>query len=365
MGSFYKLAQPLLFKLDPEKAHHLTIAAMKRGAMPPVRNVKSDMLRQEICGLSFENPVGLAAGFDKNAEVIAPILKLGFGFTEVGTVTPKPQDGNPKPRVFRDPANEAVINRMGFPNGGMDVFEGNFRAYKEKFPASAGKTVKGHGIVGVNIGMNKTQTQPRLDYAALIKRFVTMCDYLTINISSPNTPGLRDLQSREPLLELLEAVEVERSLACGKDQPPLFVKFAPDLDDDKIAELCACVIEGKADGVIVGNTTLDRPDFLSDGFRDEAGGLSGKPLTEKSTAVIGKFYKHLQGKMPIIGVGGISNAEDAYAKIKAGASLVQLYTGLIYQGPSIARDINAGLITLLKRDGYSNIRDAIGVAHDT
>lgn len=357
MGSFYKLAQPFLFKLDPEKAHTMTIHAMARGAMPPVRHVKSDMLRQEVCGLAFDNPVGLAAGFDKNAEVIAPILKLGFGLTEVGTVTPKPQDGNPKPRVFRDPANEAVINRMGFPNGGADEFSANFSAFQAM-------RKKPQGIVGINIGMNKTQTEPAKDYAALIKRFAATCDYLTINISSPNTPGLRDLQSREPLLELLEAVEVERSLACGKEQPPLFVKFAPDLDDAKIAELCGCAIEGKADGVIVGNTTLDRPDYLSDGFRDEAGGLSGKPLTDKSTQVIGKFYAHLKGKIPIIGVGGISNADDAYAKIKAGASLVQLYTGMIYQGPGIAADINKGLITLLKRDRYSNISEAIGAAHD-
>jgi len=336
----------------------MTLCAMKRGAFPSVKNVQSDMLAQDVCGLRFANPVGLSAGFDKNAEVIAPVLKLGFGFTEVGTVTPKPQDGNPKPRVFRDPENEAVINRMGFPNGGADEFGENFAAFQSTLK-------KPDGIVGINIGINKTQTEPAKDYAALIKRFATTCDYLTINISSPNTPGLRNLQSREPLLELLEAVEVERSLACGKDQPPLFVKFAPDLDDAQIAELCASVIEGKADGVIVGNTTLDRPDYLSDGFRDEMGGLSGKPLTEKSTVVISKFYAHLKGKMPIIGVGGISNADDAYAKIKAGASLVQLYTGLVYQGPSIASEINAGLIKLLKADGYSNISEAIGAAHES
>lgn len=358
MGFFYKIAQPLLFTLDPERAHNMTLCAMKSGAMPPVKHVKSDILQQEVCGLTFDTPVGLSAGFDKNAEVIAPVLKLGFGFTEVGTVTPKPQDGNPKPRVFRDPANEAVINRMGFPNGGADEFGAHFAAFQalDKKPS---------GIVGINIGMNKTQEEPAKDYATLIKRFAKDADYLTINISSPNTPGLRNLQSREPLLELLEAVETERSLACGKEQPPLFVKFAPDLDDEKIAELCETVIEGQADGVIVGNTTLDRPDYLSDGFRDEAGGLSGKPLTEKSTVDIGKFYQHLKGKMPIIGVGGISNADDAYAKIKAGASLVQLYTGMIYQGPTIASDINRGLIKLLKDDGYTHISEAIGAAHDS
>jgi len=302
MLNLYKLTSPALFKLDPERAHNLTLCAMKKGVFPTKRSVVNDALVQELWGLRFPNPVGLSAGFDKNAEVIAPVLKMGFGFTEVGTVTPKPQDGNPKPRVFRD---------------------------------------------------------------ALIKRFAKTCDYLTINISSPNTPGLRNLQSREPLLELLEAVEVERSLSCGKDQPPLLVKFAPDLDDAQIEELCGTVIDGKADGVIVGNTTLDRPSLLPADFANEAGGLSGKPLTAKSTEVIGKFYQHLKGKMPIVGVGGISNADDAYAKILAGASLVQLYTGLIYQGPSIASDINKGLIKLLKRDGFSHISEAVGRAHDT
>lgn len=358
MGCIYKLARPLLFTLAPENAHGVTISSMKRGLFPSFSAIKNKALSQSVCGLTFDNPVGLAAGFDKNAEVIAPILKLGFGFAEAGTVTPKPQDGNPKPRIFRDPANDAVINRMGFPNGGMDEFEGNFKAFlsMRKKPA---------GVVGINIGMNKTQTEPSKDYAALIKRFARDADYLTINISSPNTPGLRDLQKREPLMELLEKVEAERSLVCsGKDLPPIFVKFAPDLTDEQIDELCGAVIDAKIDGVIVGNTTLDRPDYLSDGFKDEAGGLSGKPLTDKSTQVIAKFYQRLKGKMPIIGVGGISSADDAYAKIKAGATLVQLYTGLIYQGPDIAHSINKGLIKLLKADGYSNISEAIGAAHD-
>lgn len=336
----------------------MTLCAMKKGVFPSHKAIDSAALQQDVLGLSFPNPVGLSAGFDKNAEVIAPVLKLGFGFTEVGTVTPKQQDGNPKPRVFRDPANEAVINRMGFPNGGMDEFGKNFQAFlhMRKKPA---------GVVGINIGMNKTQVEPAKDYATLIRRFAPAADYLTVNISSPNTPGLRDLQSRGPLLELLEAIEAERSIACGKEQPPLLVKLAPDLSDEKIAELCEAMIEGKADGVIVGNTTLDRPDYLSDGFRDQMGGLSGKPLTDKSTEIIGKFYAHLQEKMPIIGVGGISNADDAYAKIKAGASLVQLYTGLIYQGPSIASTINKGLLKLLKADGYTHISEAIGVAHES
>ena len=356
MSLLYSLAKPLFFSFDPERAHSMTLCAMKTGFFPKRRPVRSDILRQEICGLTFDNPVGLSAGFDKNAEVIAPILKMGFGSTEVGTVTPKPQDGNPKPRIFRDIANDAVINRMGFPNGGMDEFGANFQSFLQM-------KRKPVGIVGINIGMNKEQTEPARDYSALIRRFAPAADYLTINISSPNTPGLRDLQTKDALMGLLNVMNAERLGACGELKPPLFVKFAPDLNNDQIKELCEAVVAGAADGVIVGNTTLERPDYLSDGFRDEKGGLSGKPLTDKSTDVVAKFYNHLKGKMPIIGVGGISNAQDAYDKIKAGASLVQLYTGLVYKGPSIARDINKGLIDLLKADGYSHISEAIGASN--
>ena len=356
MSFLYKVAKPALFKADPEKAHNLTLRAMKAGVYPRAMSTVNDALIQEIWGMRFPNPVGLSAGFDKNAEVIEPILNMGFGFTEVGTVTPQPQDGNPKPRVFRDIENEAVINRMGFPNEGMEAFEKNFESYAKHRTAIA-------GIVGINIGMNKTQTDPAQDYSILIQRFARKADYFTINISSPNTPGLRDLQSREPLLALLEAVKTARKGSVGDHIPPILVKFAPDLDDAKIDELCGTVIDAEIDGVIIGNTTLDRPNYLADGFRDEKGGLSGKPLTVKSTLIIEKFYTRLKDKMPIIGVGGISTAEDAYAKIKSGASLVQLYTGMIYQGPSIAHDINEGLVGLLKADGYTHISDAVGASY--
>ncbi|MFK7839351.1 MAG: quinone-dependent dihydroorotate dehydrogenase [Bdellovibrionales bacterium] len=353
MSFFYKVGRSVLFQMDPEVAHNITIRAMKSGIMPCVKIANDDALAQDIFGLRFTNPIGLAAGFDKNAEVIDPVLKTGFGFTEVGTVTPKPQDGNDKPRVFRDIKNEAVINRMGFPNGGMDVFEKNFKAFeKNKHPT---------GIVGINIGMNKTQTNPAVDYAALIQRFAKDADYLTINISSPNTPGLRDLQSREPLMDLLDAVQKAKKDVNA--DTPVLVKFAPDLDDAKIEELSQCAIDGNVDGIIVSNTTLDRPDYLQDGFRDEKGGLSGAPLAEKSTHALRQFASHLKGKIPIIGVGGVSDAEDAYAKIKAGASLVQLYTGLIYKGPNIARDINVGLLECLRRDGYTHISEAVGADH--
>ena len=344
----YKTLSPLLFTLPPECAHNLTIKAMKLGTFPKVSAVEDDALRQEVLGLSFDNPVGLAAGFDKNAEAIAAILGLGFGFAEVGTVTPKPQDGNPSPRVFRDVKNEAVINRMGFPNGGMDIFKSNVEATKRK-----------KGVLGINIGMNKDQTEPAADYAVLIEDLGALADYLTINISSPNTPGLRDLQSRGPLLDLLTTVFATREKHCaGK---PIFVKFAPDLDDTKIEELASAAIDGGVDGLILTNTTLARPEYLDAKFAGEKGGLSGKPLTDASTDIVRKFYKLTGGKLPIIGIGGISTAADAYAKIKAGASLVQLYTGFIYQGPSVARDINRGLLELLKADGYSHVSEAIGV----
>lgn len=351
--SLYKTISPLLFNIKPETAHSLTLKAMRLGAMPKYKSINTPALEQTICGLKFPNPVGLAAGFDKNAEVIAPSFHLGFGFVEVGTVTPKPQDGNPKPRIFRAPEHKAVINRMGFPNEGMEVFKDNL----EKFLSQKARPT---GVVGLNIGMNKNQKEPVKDYCTLIRMLAPMADYLTINISSPNTPGLRNLQKREPLIELLEAVKNERQKACRTDQPPLFVKLAPDLDDEQIKELSETLIEGGVDGVILTNTTLDRPNYLPKDFREEKGGLSGQPVTEKSTNTIRKFYAYLKGHMPIIGIGGISNAQQAYEKIKAGASLVQLYTGLIYEGPAIATNINSDLAQLIEKDGYKNISEAIG-----
>ncbi len=352
----FDLVKPLLFCLDAENAHRLTIEALKRNLAPAVKPVNDPALRVELCGRVFPNPVGLAAGFDKNAEVITPMLKLGFGFVEVGTVTIKPQNGNPRPRVFRDPDHGAVINRMGFPNKGVGAFKSNLHKFLTNKPRS-------QGVVGINIGMNKDQTDPASDYTALIRTLGPLSDYITINISSPNTPGLRNLQEKEPLTELLSAVLDERKKSCGVHPPPVFVKLAPDLDDAQVKDIADVLLSLKIDGVILTNTTLYRPEELPRDFREQKGGLSGAPLTDLSTAMIRRFYALTDGCIPIIGAGGISSGEDAYAKIRAGATLVQLYSGLVFHGPALIRKINLDLLELLRSDGFSHITEAIGADH--
>lgn len=349
----FKLAKPFLHRMDPEDAHRLTLKALKTGALPCPSRIDDPALKTILWNRTFPNPVGLAAGFDKNAEVVGPMLKIGFGFVEAGTVTPRPQDGNPRPRVFRDADNEAVINRMGFPNEGMNAFRSNIEKFLESRPRPS-------GIVGINIGMNKGTEDPAKDYCALIKSLGPYADYLTVNISSPNTPGLRNLQDRENLLPLLEKIMDERARSCGTDAPPLLVKLAPDLTESQQQDIAKTVLEANVDGVILTNTTLDRPDHLTDGFREQAGGLSGAPLTQKSTEIIRNFYRFTDKKIIIIGAGGISTAEDAYEKIKAGASLVQLYSALVFHGPDLVPDILSGLLSAMKKDGYTHISQAIG-----
>ncbi len=356
MDFLFKIGKPFLHALDPEDAHALTIKGLKTGLIPPCAGQTDPRLKQTIAGLDFENPVGLAAGFDKNADVIQPLFNLGFGFVEVGTVTPKPQSGNPRPRIFRDPSNEAVINRMGFPNGGLDIFKRNVERFRQSHPDTK-------GIVGLNIGMNKDQGKPEKDYKHLVNELAGLADYLTVNISSPNTPGLRNLQSKENLVPLLQEILNERARA--NKQPPLFVKLAPDLEEKQIAEISESVSEAGIDGLILTNTTLERPDHLPETFRSETGGLSGKPLTRKSTEIIRAFYQQTDGKLPIIGVGGISSAYDAYEKIKAGASLVQLYSALVFHGPGLIKNINTGLADLLEQDGLDHISKAVGTDHSS
>jgi dihydroorotate dehydrogenase len=345
-----KLALPFLHMMDAEKAHTLTMAGLKSGLVTGKAPKHDQALAVSLFGRVFPNPVGLAAGFDKNGEVISQMLGYGFGFVEAGTVTPKPQAGNDKPRVFRDKQSQSIINRYGMYNHGMEEFEKKYQEFRQN---GKNKT----GIVGINIAKNKDQKDDLADYVDLVHRFAKQADYLTVNISSPNTPGLRDLQDPAELLPFLRQLVIVRNARC---KTPLLVKLAPDLTEDQCKAIADCVMEAGIDGLILTNTTLARPDHLPEAFRNEMGGLSGPLLQDQSLNVIRSFYKHTKGELPIIGAGGINSAESAYAAIKAGASLVQLYTALVYHGPKLPRKINKGLVKLLKADGYSSITQAIG-----
>lgn len=359
MSALFQLAKPVLYRMDPETAHNLSIKALKTGLMPEChggRLATDPLTVSSLFGRDLYNPIGLAAGFDKNAEVIDPLFKLGFGFVEIGTVTPRPQAGNPRPRIFRNVKDQAVINRMGFPNAGMEVFKKRLGIFMDKRSDPA-------QLIGVNIGKNKNTQDPSIDYEVLVRELGQMADYLTINISSPNTPGLRDLQQGDALRTLLHRVQDAREQVCKHQLPPLFVKLAPDLTDEQLQESCEIVMNMNANGLILTNTTLARPDHLPEKFKKQQGGLSGKPLTNASTEIIRKAYQYTGGKTVIIGVGGISTGADAYAKIRAGASLVQVYTAMIFRGPDVARKINEEMAVLVERDGFANIREAIGADH--
>jgi dihydroorotate dehydrogenase len=350
MVDLYPLARPFLMAMDAEQAHNLTIAALKTGLVPGGSRRDPDVLATRVFGLDFSNPIGLAAGFDKNAEVPDAMLKLGFGFVECGTVTPRPQDGNPKPRLFRVPTAQAVINRFGFNNQGLD-------AYAARLQARAGRP----GIVGANVGKNKDTVDAASDYSACIRRVAHLAQYLVVNVSSPNTPGLRTLQSRDALADLLGQCLAARAETGVK--PPLLLKVAPDLTDEDKADIAAVVLDSGIDGLIVSNTTLARPAAIPPVLAAEAGGLSGRPLLEPSTKVLGEFYQLLGGKLPLVGVGGVSSGTDAYAKIRAGASLVQLYSAMAYRGPGLVGQIKAELAQRLADDGYARVADAVGAAH--
>ncbi|MDZ5697099.1 quinone-dependent dihydroorotate dehydrogenase [Chelativorans sp. M5D2P16] len=340
-------ARPLLFRLDPERAHGLSIAALKSGVRlsdpPPV----SRKLSLTLAGLDFPNPLGVAAGYDKNAEVPDALLKLGFGFAECGTITPRPQAGNPKPRIFRLAEDEAVINRLGFNNEG----------HQSALARLLARAPQG-GVVGVNIGANRDSADRMADYEEGVRLFAGVASYLTINISSPNTAGLRALQDRESLAELLERVMRARNAqAAGLDTgTPVFLKIAPDLSDEAMADISAEVLDKRVDGLIVSNTTLARAGLKS-AAAHETGGLSGAPLFERSTIVLARMRKLIGPWLPIIGVGGVRSAETALEKMRAGADLVQLYTGMIYQGPGLAARILRGLDTYAEREGLSSIAE--------
>lgn len=345
------IALPLLRCLDPEAAHDLTLKALRLGLGPVDRTPEDPRLSMKVCGLDFSNPVGLSAGFDKNAEVAGPMLRAGFGFVEVGSITPRPQAGNPKPRIFRLADDKAVINRLGFNNKGMDYASHRLETWrKHSLP----------GPIGVNLGKNKDTPVAADDYRLAAETLVRFADYLVVNVSSPNTPGLRALQDRAELEAILTGV-AEGASAAHVPLPPVFVKIAPDIEDGDVTDLAAMALEGRMDGLIISNTTITRPETLkSKTLANETGGLSGRPLFDRSTEVLAAMYRQTEGKIPLIGVGGIASGADAYAKIKAGASLVQLYTALIYQGPGLVTRIKRDLVQLLQQDGHTRIGQAVG-----
>lgn len=340
--ALFPVVRPLLFALPPERAHAFTLAALT--VMPARARATDPMLASRVAGIDFPNPVGLAAGVDKDARVPDAFVALGFGFAEVGTLTPLAQKGNPRPRLFRLPQDRAVINRLGFNNGGQP------RA-RARLLRRAGRT----GIVGVNLGANRDAVDRVADYAAGVTAMRDVADYLTINVSSPNTAGLRALQTGDALAALLRAVRAAR----GADGPPLFLKVAPDLDDGEVAAIAAAAMAHGIDALIVSNTTIARPPLRS-AAAAEAGGLSGAPLRAPALDRLRAFRRATGGAIPLIGVGGIGSGADAYARIRAGASLVQLYTALIYEGPLLARRIAAELVMLLRRDGFASVADAVG-----
>jgi dihydroorotate dehydrogenase len=342
------IGRQLLFLLQPETAHGLAIRALSAGLVPAPPPVRDKRLETRVANLILPNPIGMAAGFDKDAEAPNALLQLGFGFVEIGTVTPKPQAGNPQPRIFRLPEDEAVINRLGFNNRGHEAALARLK-----------KRSRRAGIVGVNIGANKDSDDRVADYAAGIKTFATVADYFTINVSSPNTPGLRDLQARESLAELLKAVTAAREAAAsitGK-RLSVFLKIAPDLDEAALDDIAEMALAHAIEGVIVSNTTLSRAGLTDSDKARETGGLSGRPLFERSTIMLARLRRRVGTSLVLIGVGGVDSAEAALTKIKAGADLVQLYTGLIYRGPAIAHDITKGLVERLDADGVAVMTD--------
>jgi dihydroorotate dehydrogenase len=345
MAVWYSLADAVLSRLDAETAHSLAIRALKTGLVPGDRVDDPASLTVAIWGRHLPNPIGLAAGFDKNAEVPDAMLGLGFGFVEIGSVTPRPQDGNPRPRLFRLAEDRGVINRMGFPGQGLE-------AARSRLAVRARR-----GFVGVNVGANKDSTDRAADYVACSVALAPYADYLVCNVSSPNTPGLRNLQGRVQLSDLLKRVQD----AIAAKPVPLVVKIAPDATDDDLDDIVAVCRDLRLDGIIIGNTTLSRPASLRSERRGETGGLSGAPLTALSTEVLRKTARRVERQFPLIGCGGVGSGADAYAKIRAGATLVQLYSAMVFEGPPLVRRVKAELAALLARDGFASVSEAIGL----
>ena len=342
----FNIFRPLLFKFSPEVAHSLAIKALKLNNISYSKPKDSHILETTFCDKILPSPIGVAAGFDKNAEVYNPLFNLGFGFVEVGTITPKAQFGNPKPRVFRLEEDEALINRLGFNNSGSDEISKRIKENIKK------------GFLGINIGPNKDSTNRISDYLICFRKFHNLADYITINISSPNTENLRDFHNRSELNSLIDKLKKEKKEL--NSDVPLAIKVSPDLNDDQINEVSKIILDQEIKIIIISNTTDKNREDLKNINKLEKGGLSGKPIEKISNEIISKFYKILKNKTKIIGVGGVSNGNDAFEKIARGASLVQLYTGMVYRGPSIARKISNELIILLKNKGFKNVSEAIG-----
>ena len=336
----------LIFKLDPEKAHDLAIKALKFNLISQNKIKNNKSIQTEIFGKTISNPIGIAAGFDKDAEVYNPLFKLGFGFVEVGTVTPVGQYGNPKPRIFRLEEDMALINRLGFNNSGSEKVRSRIISNSPK------------GLFGINIGPNKDTNNRLEDYLICFRKFYNLADYLTINISSPNTENLRNFHNEDELNELLSLINKEKKIL--KTTVPITVKISPDIQDENINIISDLLLKHNVEAVIISNTTDKNRENLSNINKLEKGGLSGKPLEKKSNELINKFYKILKNKIKIIGVGGVDSGQSAYQKIINGASLVQIYTGMIYQGPSIATKISQELINILEKEGIKNISDVVG-----
>lgn len=351
MAGSYRVVGPFLRLLSPETAHALSLWALAHGLVRSMPRPEFPGLRLKLWGLDFPTPIGLAAGFDKDARVVDAMLGLGFGFVEVGTVTPRAQPGNPGPRLFRLGEDEAVINRLGFNSEGLKAVAAGLEARRGR-----------SGVVGVNIGKNRDTADDAADYVTCLEGLHGLADYVVVNVSSPNTPGLRELQERERLTPLLEALAAARArlVGAGERAAPLLLKIGPDLSEEEAAAIAEVALAHGLEGLVVSNTTLARPEGLQSRHRDQAGGLSGRPLFARSTRLLAEMYRLTQGRIPLVGVGGVASAADAYAKIRAGASLVQLYTGLVFRGPGLVARITAELAGLLERDGFERVTQAVG-----
>jgi len=348
----YGLVFPALAMIEPERAHGAALQALQCGLAGAAfaDPFEDPTLETKVWSRSFPNPVGLAAGFDKDAVAVDPALALGFGFVEVGGVTPRPQPGNPRPRLFRLPQDRAVINRLGFNSAGAEVVAGRLSARRQR-----------GGLVGVNLAKNKDSADAAADFAATARLVAAHVDFLVINVSSPNTPGLRALQSIEPLVTIIRAVR--GAVATSGSKPALLLKIAPDLDVADVTDICRVARAEALDGMVVSNTTIARAPTLRGAARAETGGLSGRPLFEASTQLLREVYALTEGLLPLIGVGGVASGADAYTKIRAGASLVQLYTAMVYEGPGLVGRIKRELAELLRRDGFKHVSDAVGAEH--